>query len=235
MSDDSKHLSEINAIIRAYTMLSIEAGHVASVIALYEELLRHYGTEKTNEFLRTNGREFPILAAMADENTSYRINKRISNLNSQLSEILKDKTNIVCIGAETAWIDIAARTYSNKQFHIVPQSQHFDFKRFLSNYSSNVRIHNSVDLTQFYGTNSVIVAFAFGTTQYNFYTYPVAYRICGSDTRQFFSELIALDLMDCPLKFYPNDLAEIPTDEMTYIFSRSYKQKRRYYPWKLAA
>jgi hypothetical protein len=235
MQDTPIPISEKNAITRAYTMLAAEMGHVAAATALYEQIVKHHGSDKARWFLRTNGRAFPILAAMADEDGTHRIRKRINDLTNQLSILLSNKTDIVCIGAEAAWLDIAATMHGDKTFHIVPHSSHADLDRFLSNYGENVRIHDSVDLTHLYSTTSVIVTFAFGITEHTFYTYPIAYRICGRDTRQAFSELIALDLIDCPLNFYPSDLVEIATDEMTHILSRSLESIRRFPEWKLAA
>lgn len=228
-------VSEKNAISRAYTMLAVEMGHVAAATALYEEIVDYHGLENARWFLKANGRAFPILAALADDDGTHRVRKRIYDLSDQLSVILRDKTDIVCIGAESAWLDIATQTYIDKTFHIVPHSSDANLDRFLSNYGENVRIHDSVDLTYLCGTTSVIITFAFGVTLYTFYTYPVAYRICGRDTRQSFSELIALDIIDRPLIFYPKDLVEVAAEEMTHVLSKTHEPIRRSRLWKLAA
>jgi len=235
MQDAPIPISEINAIARAYMMLAAEMGHVAAAIALYEQIVIHHGPDKARWFLRTNGRTFPILAAMADEEGVHRIRRHINDLNDQLSIHFHNKTDIVCVGTEAAWLDIAAATHADKTFHIVPHSGDADLDRLLSNYGKNVRIHNSVDLHHLYSTTSVIVTFAFGVTCHTFYTYPAAYRICGQDTRQAFSKLIAIDILDCPLKFYPSDLVEIATSEMTHVLSRTLGSIRRSYRWRLAA
>jgi len=227
--------SEKHAISRAYTMLAVEMGHVAAATAMYEEIVNHYGLENACWFLKTNGRAFPILAAMADDDSAHRVRKRIYDISDQLSVILRDKTDIVCIGAVSGWLAIATQEHSDKTFHIVPHSNDANLDRFLSNYGENVRIHDSVDLTYLCGTASVIITFAFGVTSYTFYTYPVVYRICGRDTRQSFSELIALEIIDSPLMFYPNDLVEIAVDEMTHLLSRTHEPIRRSSVWKLAA
>ncbi|MEW6427240.1 MAG: hypothetical protein AB1568_04300 [Thermodesulfobacteriota bacterium] len=227
--------AEKNAVSRAYSMLAVEMGHVAAAIALYEEIVDHFGLENARLFLKANGRAFPILSAMADNDGVHRVEKRINDLLDQLAVTLCDKTDIICIGAESAWLDVATQTCIDKLFHVVPHSRDANLDRFLSNYGRNVRIHDSVDLTHLCGTTSVIITFAFGVTPYAFYTYPVAYRICGRDTRQSFSELIALDLIDSPLRFYPNDLVEIASEEMTQVLSRSYEPVRRSTIWKLAA
>lgn len=225
-------ICEQKAIERAYAMLAVEVGHIAAATAIYEKVVAHFGLDNARWFLQRNGRAFPILSALADENSTQRINKRICNLNDQLSPLLRNKTDIVCVGSEAAWLDIATAMYVDKTFHVVPHSSDADHDRFLSNYGDNVLIHDSVDLTHLYGTTSVIVTFAFGVTKYTFQTYPVVYRICGRDTRQAFSELIALDIVDSSLRFYPADLVEIATDEMTHIFSRSFESIRRIRKWK---
>ncbi len=218
---------EKNAITRAYTLLAAEIGHIAASIAIYEQIVAHHGADSARWFLQRNGRDFPILSTLADEDGTQRISKRIRDLNDQLATLLRHKTDIVCIGTEAAWLDSAAIMYSDKTFHVVPHSSNADMDRFLSNYGKNVCVHDSVDLTRLCGTASVIVTSAFGVTEHTFHTYPVVYRICGRDTRQAFSELIALDIMDRPLRFYPADLVEIGTDEMTQIFPRALESARR--------
>lgn len=226
---------EQNAIARAYAMLSVEMGHMAASAAIYEQIVDHYGSESARWFLQRNGRAFPILSTMADDDGTPRIKKCISDINNQLSMLLRNKTKILCIGAEAAWLDIAAPMHLDKTFYVVPHSSDADLDRFLSNYGENVQIHNSVDLAHLYGTDSVIVTFAFGVTDHTFYTYPVTYRFCGRDTRQAFSALIALDIVGSPLRFCPADLVEIATDEMTHVLSRSLESIRRTRRWKLAA
>jgi len=228
-------ICEQNAIQRAYVMLAVEMGHIAAATAVYEQIVAHYGPDRARLILQRHGRAFPILSTMADEDGTRRVSKRIQDLNIQLSPLFRDKTDIVCIGGETAWLDAAADRYADKTFHVIPHSSAADLNRFLSNYGENVRVHDSVDLTHLYGTTSVIVTFAFGVTEHAFHTYPVTYRICGRDTRQAFSELIALDIVDSALRFYPADLVEMATDEMTHFFSRSLESNRRTLRWKLAA
>ncbi|NLH17950.1 MAG: hypothetical protein GX455_15345 [Phycisphaerae bacterium] len=235
MQNPSIPICESDAIARAYEMLSVEMGHVAAATAIYEQIIDHYGSERARWFLKANGRAFPILAAMADEDGANRIRKRIHDITIRLSALILNKTDIVCIGAEAAWLDMAAPMHLDKVFHVVPHSGDADLDRFLSNYGDNVRIHDSVNLSHLYGTTSVIVTFAFGVTEHTFYTYPVTCRICGQDIRQAFSELIALDMIDCPLRFYPNDLVEIATDEMTHVLTRSRESIRRTVGWKSAA
>ncbi len=235
MKTASIQICDQKAITRAYTMLSVEMGHVAAATAIYEQLLAHYGADNARWFLQRNGRAFPVLSAMAYEVGTQRIDKRIRGINELLASFLEHKTDIVCIGAETAWLDIATTTYTDKSFHIVPHSNDADLDRLLSNFGENVRIHDSVDLTRLYGTTSVIVTFAFNVTEHSFFTYPAAYRVCGLDTRQAFSELIALDLIDSPLRFHPPDLVEMDTDEMTCVLSRALESTRRSRVWTLAA
>jgi hypothetical protein len=226
---------EKKAIERAYAMLAVEMGHLAAAIAIYEKIVEGYGPDSARWFLQRNGRAFPILSTMADEDGTQRISKRIHDLNDQLSPLLLNKTDIVVIGAEAAWLDIAAAIHVDKTFHVVPHSRDANLERFLSNYGENVRIHDSVDLSQLHGTTSIIVTFAFGVTEHTFYAHPVVYRICGRDTRQAFSELIALDIIGSPLRFYPTDLVEVAVNEMTLIFSRSLASTRRTRKWNLSA
>jgi len=235
MQDFSIPIYEKNAINRAYSMLSVELGHMAAANAIYEQVVEHYGSEKARWFLQTNGRAFPILAAIANEDSPDRIRKRISDITVRLSALTIDKTDIVCVGAEVAWLDIAVRVHPDKVFHVIPHSANADLDRFLSNYGENVRINDSVNLSNLCGTNSVIVTFAFGFTDYTFNTYPLTSRICGQDIRQAFSALIALDMLECPLRFYPNELIEIATEEMTHVITRTCQPLRRNLGWKLVA
>lgn len=234
MSKSFNQGSEQIAISRAYKMLAQEVGHVMASIAFYEQIVRQYGAENARRFLQENGRAFPVLSIMGDEDGVHRIYKRIRDLNAQLYPILESKTDIVCIGAEAAWLDIVTHEYFGKTFHIVPHSINADLDRFLANYGDNVRIHNSVDLTHLYGTTSIVITFAFDVTDHTFLTYPVAHRVCGRDTRQSFSELIALDILESAFRFFPTDLVEIDCDEMTYILSRQRESMRRPTKWKLS-
>ena len=227
----SRQDSEWTAIERAYTMLAHEVGHVMASTVIFSKIVANYGSENARHFLQNNGRAFPILSTMMYEDGPERIDRHIADLNKKLLPFFERKTDIVCIGAEAAWLDIAAAMYGNKTFHVVPHSSDADRDRFLSYYGENVRILNSVDLTHLYGTTSVIVTFAFGVTDHTFFTYPVVYRICGWDTRQSFSEIIALDIIESPLLFYPTDLVEVDIDEMTHVFSRSIESTRRDKRW----
>lgn len=234
MQDGPIPTSEVPAIARAYTMLASEMGHIAAATALYGEIAMHYGADAACWFLKANGRAFPILAALANEGGTHRIAKRINDVNGQLASILRDKESIVCVGAEAAWLDIAAPMYPEKTFYVVPHSPEADLERVVSNYAGNVRIHDSILLYPLYGSSSVIVTFAFGVAEDMFFTYPVVYRICGRDTRQTFSGLIALDILDCPLSFYPYDLVEIATHDFTQVLSRSYESPKRSRRWTSA-
>lgn len=226
---------EQDAIARAYKMIAAEMGHVAAASAMHEQIVKHYGSESARWFLRKNSRAFPILAAMADDVDTSGISKCISDLNKKLSTLIRSKTDIICVGSEAAWLDVAAPMHPDKIFHVVPHSSDADCNRIISNYPDNVHLHDSIDLTCLSGTDSVIVIFAFGVSEHTFYTYRVTNRICGRDTRQMFSALIALDMIDCPLQFCPPDLVEIATDEITHLLSRSFESKRRDRRWKSAA
>jgi len=228
---------EGNAVARAYNMLAQEAGHVTAMCAIYDQVVNHSEKGDVRPFLEMNWRTLPLLSSMVDTDGSNRIRKRIKHVCNQLLPILENKRDIICIGTETAWLDVVTtqQEHKDKIFHIVPHSSDADLNRILANYGENVHIQNSFDLSHLYGSTSVIITFAFGISDYTFYTYPVVHRVCGRDTRQAFSDLIALDIIDSPLRFYPADLVEIDVDEMTLVLSRDYESNKRIRKWKLAA
>jgi hypothetical protein len=224
--------AEWHGIARAYGMMAQEVGHVMAAITIYNEILATQGPEMAWHVLKQHGRTLPVLSALiVDGKSSEQIRKRIHDLTNNLAPILHNKQVIVCVGAEAAWLDCATQVYPDKQFYIIRHAQDANIERFLVNYASNkVYVYENSDLTPLAGTGSVIIVFAFNIGFATFHTYPIACRIIGSDTRQSFADIIALDLLDCTIPYFPYDFVEIGFDEVTQIVSRR-QQNRRALQW----
>ncbi len=222
--------AEWHGIARAYGMMAQEVGHVMAATTIYNEILAQ-GPEMAWHVLKQHGRTLPVLSALiVDGKSSEQICKRIHDLTNNLAPILHNKQVIICVGAEAAWLDCATIAYPDKQFYIMPHAQDANIDRFLTNYASNVSIYKNFDLTPLAGTASAIVVFAFNVGFATFHTYPIACRIIGSDTRQSFADIIALDLLECTIPYFPYDFVEIGFDEVTQIVSRR-QQNRRALQW----
>lgn len=223
--------AEWYGIARAYGMMAQEVGHVMAASTIYNEILATQGPEMAWHVLKQHGRALPVLSALiVDGKSSEQIRKRIHDLTNNLAPILHNKQKIVCVGAEAAWLDCATVSYPDKQFYIMPHAQDANIERLLANYASNVSIYKNFDLTPLSGTASAIVVFAFNVGFATFHTYPIACRIIGSDTRQSFADIIALDLLECTIPYFPYDFVEIGFDEVTQIVSRR-QQNRRALQW----
>ena len=233
MMTPKNELAEWHGIARAYGMMAQEVGHVMAATTIYNEILAtQEGPEMAWHVLKQHGRALPVLSALiVDGKSSEQIRKRIHDLTNNLAPILHNKQKIVCVGAEAAWLDCATQAYPDKQFYIIRHAQNANIERFIANYASNnIYVYENSDLTPLVGTASVIIVFAFNVGFATFDTYPIACRIIGSDTRQSFADIIALDLLECTIPYFLYDFVEIGFDEVTQIVSRR-QQDRRALQW----
>lgn len=201
---------ELEGIARTYSMLTAEVGHAAAAMSVHNVFFESAGHEETSRVLLENRRLFPVLSSIGAF-TAGQIAAGVAEANEALERTLAGKDTIVCIGAEAAIIDALASRLSQREIYIVPHSPVANRERILSNYGANVRIHSSIELEELSGTGSVIVIAGYGFSGEIFHTYPIAHRICGADTRQLFSKIIAMDIFGTRLHAHPGDLTGIPS------------------------
>jgi hypothetical protein len=218
---------EFQVVKKAYGMLAAEVGHLMAASTLYEQILAIEGFGGGRLFDEKYGRSLPVLSSLIEAGKSPELVQRhIKAIIDRTVFCLADKEHIICAGMEATFLDYVTNLYPDKIFYVVPHDHSVDIERALSNYPNNVRICEGVNLWPLSGALSVIIVFAFGLGFETFHTYPIVCRIIGSDIRQRFAEILALDVLGCNLSYYQEDFVEIPFGEVTKIITNTQHQHR---------
>lgn len=208
------------AFCQALNALYPELGYFAASTAIVQEVMRLCGEERLMEFFASQGSDLPpILPALSQIVFDHAIEACVKSLLQQISPIVAQKRKILCVGCETAILDVLVKRFKNVHFHVVLHSPEADANRIESNYGTNFTAHESTDVPLIFGADSMLLAFGYGVASRRFFTYPIFHSVLTADSRLCFAKIVLAGLCTEKNFFrYPSELSEVSVNVMSHIF-----------------
>ena len=209
------------AVNQVLNSLVPELGYYATCASIIQELMRFYDKDSLSNFFKSEGRDFPVLALLAETIFRGGIDFCVNGIIEQVSPLLtSNKSRVLCVGCEAAILDIAVRQFEDVHFYVIPHSPEANLSRIEANYGKNITFcESSINVLEIGGAECVLLAFGYGVSRKSFFAYPVFHRIISDDTRQVFSRLVLAGLCDEEFQYHPFELSMVDINVMTNVFT----------------
>jgi len=209
---------DTQAVMQALQTMMPELGYFAACTAVLQEM-RYRNKDRLEAFFQLNGRNIPVLEALAKNVFEGNAEAYIKAILEKMSPVVTKKSRVLLIGCETAILDLMVRQFPQIQFHVILHSSDANLLRIEANYCERkVTIHETFEVSSICGTDCMLLAFGYGVSRNRFFTYPIFHRIVGHDSRQEFARLGLVGLSNEQFRHHPFELTEVNSDVMTDIF-----------------
>jgi len=210
---------EASSLLLSIANASRELGPFSSAVVALQAIHEIGGDDLLLRTVKELQRDLPILASLTKSMTGFEsLGERPANVLDQLRDDIDGAKFSIFIGLESSLMDLVFDCYTDKRFFCVPHDSAVDSVRIASNLPPNAELCDISSFVRHAGAESLIVVFVYGTGyEPSTYTYFLSARATGSDVRERFGKVVAVDLLGTEFVFPPTDLVTVPTAHFTKL------------------
>lgn len=203
-------------LAQAFRVAAAELGMCSASWLFVRELSEDGGDDRVEALRDRLGRDFPVLDTVAAE---WLGGARVPHIDpGAVVGACSGANRVLVVGVEAAFLDALVPRLDGMAIALLSHSDfEVDWDRVLGNFDGRVERTDLSSFQAWGGRRSVLLTFAYGSTEHNITVSTTWLRVMGEDVRTQFRTIVAWDTLHAPMYVYPRWLVEVPLGGFTQV------------------